>query len=205
MQLENNVGTSWQQLRVIRPLVGHRLGAGRESGQNVAIFVAFPLALLLAGRSGYEDLARLGPFKPMRPLGTNEREHVVHHRSVAGTNLGGDNPLVLVKACRDHQVLVVDRALGRDAEGLRHLEHEIRLADVPSVDKFKGRGSVGGIAALGPGLGPFDQHALLFGAEHVGVRPLAEPRVSEPRRHPVQRHRLVDGSGPGASLFVGEK
>ena len=178
---------------------------GGVPGQDLAIEAAPLGAVPLPRALGHEDLAGNGVLEPGRFHGTHEGEHVVDHVPPVRPHLRPHDPLVLVEVRRNDQVLVVDRALRLDEERLGHLEHQVGLADVPSVDELQRLGSVLRIAARGSGLDPLGQRALLLGTEHVGVREVPVARIGEPRRHAVERDSLPDRPRPRPDLLVGQQ
>ena len=85
------------------------------------------------------------PDAARRPLvvrraarGLRVRDDVVDDRRIARTELDRLDPLVFGQVRRDADVLIRDRAIGRDLELLGHREDRVGLADRPALGERRG-------------------------------------------------------------------
>ena len=133
-------------------------------------------------------------------------EHVVHDLAVARANLDRLHPLRLGEIRRDVEVLVLDRAVGRQLVGVRHLEDDVGLAGAPALRERRA-------LAAGPPDRPWGRRrspsAISVCAVGVAQQPLVVEgpgrRVGVPRRHVPVADFVADGLRPGPGLLVREK
>src|SRR4051794_20896826 len=90
-------------------------------------------------------------------------DDVVDYAPIAGPTFGGGNPLVLLEAGIDREVLISHLAGRRNFEGLGgNVEHFVRLADLPALDKLLGRWQLRFVAFRCTGIDPV-VNQLFFG------------------------------------------
>ncbi len=149
------------------------------------------------------------PDAARRPLvvrraarGLRVRDDVVDDRRIARTELDRLNPLVLGQMRRHADVLIGDRAIGRDLELLGHREDRVGLADRPALGERRPGRQIAVVAARRARVDPGGNRVDVLLREARIVLEDAVRRVGRPRRHLALHHALLDGARPGTGLFV---
>ena len=112
----------------------------------------------------------------------------MHDFPVARPQLDRLNPLRFGEVGRDVEVLVLDHPVGRDLVLLLHFEDDVRLSHGPAFGIDRRRRQVLRVALRRAGVGPRDQHLLLF----VGQPALVQERAFRRRRVPGRHVSLAD-------------
>src|SRR5262245_27089609 len=132
----------------------------------------------------------------------NEDIDVMNDATIAGPRLGHLHILVFGKSGINLEEVVLIRPCGFKSELFRHLQDQIRLADLPPFDNLGPRRSVMWIAFRRPAVSPgLDRIDLRLGQAAV-VRELPRARIGVPGRHLAADDFFADGLGPGARVFV---
>ena len=81
----------------------------------------------------------------------------MHHSLVAGAQLHGAYIFGLFQIHRDHEIPEDILAGGGHLKGLAHVEHQVRLAELPAFDEVRGRRQCRAIAFSHAAFGPARQ------------------------------------------------
>ena len=129
----------------------------------------------------------------------------MHHAAVAGPDLHGFHPFVLSEMRRHRDVLIVDDALGRHVERLRHFENHVRLGDPPAFGELHRLRRIRGISFRRSAVDPCHQRLLLAGRQRKIVGELAVMRIGLPRRHLAAQQRSTIALAHGRACCVSEQ
>ena len=190
----------FQNLRRLARSVADQKITGQRAG--FGLFIRTDLWAGLWG--GEEDTGRLAP-EPLRFRFADERDEVMHDVPLGGTYFRRLNPAVLGEVRRHDDVLIVDDARGRNLEGHRQLEHQVRCPDAPSLDPCDGLRQIAPIALGRSAVGPSHDGVDVRGAQTHGVREPAVVRIGEPGRHPSIADGVLDLGRTPTRALIGQQ
>ena len=125
----------------------------------------------------------------------------MHVRARPGLDFNGLQPLVFGEVGWNLDVLILDRAGGRNLERLGHREHGVGLADGPPVDERRSRGKVLVVPFRRARIHPRRNRVDLGLREAGVVLEVADRGIGAPRRHLARDDALLDRPRPGPGLF----
>ena len=129
----------------------------------------------------------------------------MHHGAIGRPELGRFHPLVFGESAGNDDVGVVDYASGRHLIFDRHLDHIVRLPDVPAFQPLHGLRLILGVAFRRTRVHPGHQRLDVGVAQAAIVRKMAISRVCKPGRHLLDQHRLLDRFRPGTRLLISQQ
>ena len=141
----------------------------------------------------------------MSGVGAVVNQHVVNDLAVAGPDLDRLHPLRFGEVGRDVEVLVLDRAFGRQLVRLGHFEDRVRLAERPALGESGHWRHVLRIPFRRAAVRPLGQGVLLGGGQPALVEERAMRRVRVPRRHCPVGDLVANRLRPGTNLLVREE
>ncbi len=197
MHLQHQVGACLDPLGDAgRPLI---VGiAGRVHHQQIAGGKA------LRDRHG-EGLPDRFPFQPLRPRLADVDHGMVDRGAIARPHLHLLNPAVFSEVRRQNQILIIDRALGRNVERSRHFKHFIGRSYIPALRPLAWRRSVLGIAGGRARVHPRCKRVNLCWGQRSVVTEVSVARIGEPRRHFARDHFFANRLGPRTRVRVSEE
>ncbi len=127
---------------------------------------------------------------------------MVHHSPGPWSDFDRLHPPIFREAGRRAEVLIVDFSLRRHLERGRHLDHEVRRADLPPVGERRRRWKLIAVPFGGSAVYPADDGVALGGGQTPLVGETANRRIGVPRRHLAIEHLVLDGPAPRSGLLV---
>lgn len=183
---------SWELRRDAAHADVLRAEPGIVLAEQVLAFRAPSAAQLVIGGIGN---ARNGFFHPLRARLTHVEANVMHDGRITRPHFGRDNPLVLGEIDLHQNVLILDRAPGRNVEVLRPLDDHVGH-DIPAVGEGHGRGPVFRVAFGRAGIHPGGNGGYIGGAQALVIFDMGIAVVGIPWRHLFADHRRFDGFRP---------
>src|SRR5271165_4148716 len=119
------------------------------------------------------------------------RQHFHHLHPAALGEMGGDD-----------FAGIFDIAAGGQVDGLRHLQHQVRLGDGPAFGPDPWWRRILSLARRAISIGPCGERGYFLPGERGVIRKLSHAGIREPGRHGLGLRGLVDGCSVGLSLRV---
>ena len=129
---------------------------------------------------------------------------MVQDRGIGGAHLGFLHPEVFRDVSFYKDELIIDRALRRDLERLRHFDHKVRL-DIPAFLERTRRWTILRIAFGRAVVNPRHKCLDLGVAQSAVVQKVPDIRVGKPWRHLLSHDRRFDGLRPGTRIRVAQE
>src|SRR5262249_41932757 len=134
----------------------------------------------------------------------DEGDDVMNDLLVARMNLRCLHPGVFLEAGWNRKVDVFVGALWRQRVLFLHCEHDVGLADLPSIRQFWRRWKILRISLPGALVDPARDSIDLGLVETCVVYKLAEMRIGWPGRHLAADNFFANRFGPGPGVFVAQ-
>src|SRR6185295_646674 len=132
----------------------------------------------------------------------NIDHNVMHNRKITGASLERLNVAVLFEVGRHGEMLIRDRAFGRNCELDWHLKNHIGLADLPAACELRCLRQILWITLLRAAIHPSDNRIDFFLRQSSIVFPTAVLRIGVPGRHLLRGHLLPNRFRPRPGLLV---
>ena len=126
----------------------------------------------------------------------------MHVRAARRPHLGHLHPSILAEAGGHDLVGVFHVAMSGDGNRLRHLEHKVRVGNIPARGPVRRRRRVAWISHRRMRISPGRERGNLLCGKRRIVREASVCRVSKPRRHLFGANFFADRVCPAPRLLV---